>query len=64
MKVIVIEEHSSNYPNPITFEQGEALQLGKQDTEFEGWIRVTTQDGNEGWAPIQYFVNKTISLRF
>ena len=54
MKVTVIEAHSSNYPNPITFEEGETLQLGKQDTEFEGWIRVTTNDGNEGWAPIQY----------
>ena len=54
MKVIVIEEHISNYPNPIAFEQGETLQLGKQDIEFEGWIRVTTKDGNEGWAPIQY----------
>jgi SH3-like domain-containing protein len=54
MKVTVIEEHISNYPNPITFEPGETLQLGKQDTEFEGWIRVTTKDGNEGWAPIQY----------
>ncbi len=53
-KVTVIEEHVSNYPNPIKFEQGEALQLGRQDTEFEGWIRVTTKDGNEGWAPVQY----------
>ena len=22
-------------------------------TEYEGWIWVTTHDGNEGWAPIQ-----------
>jgi hypothetical protein len=54
MKVIVIKEHISNYPNPIAFEQGETLQLGKHDTEFKGWIRVTTSDENEGWAPIQY----------
>lgn len=54
MQVTVIKAHNSNYPNPITFEQGETLQLGKQDTEFKGWIRVTTNDGNEGWAPIQY----------
>lgn len=54
MKVVVIEEHSSNYPNPIAFRQGDKLMLGELDTEFEGWIRAKTIDGNEGWAPIQY----------
>lgn len=54
MKVFVIKEHVSNYPNPITFEPGDMLILGEMDTEYTGWIRVETQDGNKGWAPDQY----------
>lgn len=30
------------------------LTLGEMDTEFPGWIRTITEDGNEGWAPMQY----------
>ena len=54
MKAIVIQEHKSNYPDPITFTQGDQLLLAEVDTEFDGWIRVTTDDNNQGWAPIQY----------
>jgi hypothetical protein len=54
MKLIVIEAHKSNYPNPLRFEKGECLVIGKRDAEFEGWILVTTSDGNQGWAPIDY----------
>ncbi len=54
MKLVAIEEHISKYPNPICFKTGEKLIAGKKDTEFEGWIWVTTVEGNQGWAPIQY----------
>jgi len=54
MKLIVVEEHKSNYPNPISFKKGESLIIGKKDTEFEDWIWVTTKDENQGWAPMQY----------
>ena len=54
MKLIVIEEHKSNYPNPISFKKGESLIIGKKDTEFEDRIWVTTKDENQGWAPMQY----------
>ena len=54
MKLIAAKEHKSNYPNPITFKYGECLSIGKKDTEFEGWIWVTTNGGNQGWAPMQY----------
>ena len=46
--------HRSKYPNPISFELGDRLVLGRRDTEFSGWIWVTTLDGNQGWAPEQY----------
>ncbi|WDE06818.1 hypothetical protein SG34_007935 [Thalassomonas viridans] len=54
MQVVVIEAHVSNYPEPIHFGQGDMLALGELDTEFPGWIRVTTADRNQGWAPVQY----------
>ena len=28
--------------------------IEKKDTEFKGWIWVTTMDGNQGWAPLQH----------
>jgi SH3-like domain-containing protein len=54
MKRIVTQAHVSEYPNPISFAAGETVQLGNEDTEFPGWIWVTTQDGNQGWAPLAY----------
>ncbi|GLT16854.1 hypothetical protein GCM10007938_06310 [Vibrio zhanjiangensis] len=54
MKYIVITGHKSNYPNPIEFHIGDKVTIGEMDTEFEGWIRTTTSNGNVGWAPIQY----------
>ena len=55
MKTItVIESHKSNYPHPISFEKGDLLSVGRRDDEYVGWVRVTTRDGNEGWAPEQY----------
>ena len=54
MKLIVVAEHRSNYPNPIHFKKGESLMIGKKESEYEGWIWVRTKDGNRGWAPLQY----------
>lgn len=54
MPLIVQTIDSTNYPNPISFQVGERVMVGIQDDEFPGWIRVTTHDGNQGWAPIQY----------
>lgn len=54
MKVTVIKAHTSIYPNPIKFRCGESLLLGEVDTEYPNWVKVTTEDGNTGWAPLQY----------
>ena len=54
MKCVVIFKHDSHYPNPIEFRHGDYVNIGRQDDEFPGWIWVTTDDGNQGWAPIQY----------
>ena len=54
MKLVVTKNHKSNYLNPIMFKKGELLVIGKKDNEYKGWIWVTTESGNQGWAPIQY----------
>jgi len=46
----VITSHRSSYPRSISFRQGEALTAGRRDDEYPGWIWVTTEDGNAGWA--------------
>lgn len=68
MKYLVISEYASHYPNPIKFQVGDVVQIGDIDNEFPGWVWVTTYDGNQGWAPIQFLQiddkNKTgISLQ-
>ena len=57
MKLIVVKAHKSDYPNPIRFRKGDILHVGQQNTEFKDWIWVTTKDGNQGWAPVQYVQN-------
>jgi hypothetical protein len=54
MDRIVITRHRSQYPDPIRFEKGDALTLGRRDDEYPGWIRVVIPSGNEGWAPESY----------
>ena len=60
MQYQVIEKYDSAYSNPIKFKAGETLRIGTRDDEYEGWIRVTTMCGNEGWAPEQYINNQLI----
>jgi hypothetical protein len=53
MRLKVLKAHSSSYPDPISFIQGDELKLGGLDEEYKGWIRVKTKDNNQGWAPIE-----------
>jgi hypothetical protein len=54
MKYLVKNRHNSNYPIPIRFQVGDRVLAGKTDDDFPGWIWVTSDGGNQGWAPIQY----------
>ena len=56
MRVNVIEDYATPYPNPITFDAGEIVQIGKRDDEYTGWIWAKTKAGLEGWAPEQYLM--------
>ena len=54
MKRVVVEAHRSNYPNPVRFQRGDRVAIGRRDQEFPGWVWVATEAGIEGWAPEQY----------
>lgn len=51
MRCVAVAAHQSKYPNPIAFEKGERVTLGRTDDEYLGWIWTTLSDGNAGWAP-------------
>lgn len=53
-EVVVVREHKSNYPNPVSFEAGDSLLVGERDTEYDGWVKITDKKGNVGWAPLEY----------
>lgn len=54
MKLRALRAHVSSYPDPIAFAAGETLRLGRHDDEYPGWVRTTTADGKEGWAPLAW----------
>lgn len=42
------------YPDPLTLLAGEAVQTGRRDEEWPGWIWCTKMDGKAGWIPESY----------
>jgi hypothetical protein len=60
MKMRVIQDHVSNYPNPITLEQGATVTLGETyngPEDWDNWVLCHTLDqSNKGWVPEQLLV--------
>ncbi|KOO14340.1 hypothetical protein AKJ18_13605 [Vibrio xuii] len=54
MEVVATRKHVSEYPNPFYLKQGDKVALGAMDDEFPNWIFITSDEGEQGWAPIQY----------
>ncbi|CAM3038656.1 SH3 domain-containing protein [Vibrio neptunius] len=54
MEVVTIEKHVSEYPDPFYLKQGDKVSLGAIDDEFPNWIFITSNKGEQGWAPVQY----------
>lgn len=42
------------YPDPLILLTGEAVQTGRRNEEWPGWIWCTKMDGKAGWAPESY----------
>lgn len=54
MKLVAVQAHRSTYQDPIAIAPGDALSVGRRDKEYPGWIWVTLENGNQGWAPEQF----------
>jgi len=46
--------YTSAYPDPITFDKGDKLLVGKRDTEWPGWMWCEAPNGTSGWVPEQF----------
>lgn len=60
MNYVVIREHKSNYPNPITLEKDERVLVGKKYEGKEGWDNwrycYKMDKSQEGWVPEQLII--------
>jgi len=59
MNVVAVSSYTSSRTNPVRFERGDALLVGRKDADYPGWIWVTTLSGAEGWAPEVYIAMST-----
>ena len=57
MKYHVIKEYKSPYPEPIVFNKGDIVAVGKEftdDPDWNDWIWCEGSHNNKAWAPKQY----------
>jgi hypothetical protein len=50
----VIKPYTRQYPDPISFSQGEAVIRERKDDEFPGWWWCTDKRGKSGWVHEAY----------
>lgn len=56
VKLIVTEQHRSEYPRPITFVKGAHLRIGEKyvgDEGWDNWYFCSMPDQEAGWVPGQ-----------
>jgi hypothetical protein len=54
MQARVVRDYRAQYANPIRFAEGDMVTIAHRDTEWPAFIWTTTNDGNAGWAPIDW----------
>ncbi|MDJ0624339.1 MAG: SH3 domain-containing protein [Desulfocapsaceae bacterium] len=55
-RYLVIQDYSSEYPNPITFAKGASLVVGKKyegPEDWNDWFFCSTPGQDSGWVPAQ-----------
>ena len=64
MNYIVIEQHKTEFPNPIMLKAGEKVKIGEESTEkWINWVYCKKMDdSNAGWVPKQIinYDNETV----
>ena len=58
---VVVDQHISQYPNPIIVSAGDIVITGREDSEWSGWIFCTNIQSNvSGWVPQQIISALTV----
>ena len=55
-RYLVTQDHTSDYPKPITFTKGASLTVGEQyegPEDWENWFFCSTPGQENGWVPAQ-----------
>jgi 8-oxo-dGTP pyrophosphatase MutT (NUDIX family) len=47
-------DHKPYYPDPLVVSVGEEVTVGREDTEWVGWLWCTSAAGKSGWVPKRY----------
>jgi SH3-like domain-containing protein len=55
----IIQAYTSQYPDPICFGAGEAVQVLRGDAEFPGWFWCRASSGKEGWVHRSFLAAET-----
>ena len=50
MFVEIIKAYTSQYPDPICFDAGAAVQVERDDLEYPGWFWCRMPSRKEGWV--------------
>ncbi len=49
-EIQVTKGYTAQYPDPICFDAGASISVGKQDPDYPGWFWCHTLSGKEGWV--------------
>jgi hypothetical protein len=55
MRYLVLTDYARQYADPISFEQGEAIQRERSDDQNPTWWWCTDKRGKSGWVHESYF---------
>lgn len=50
VRLSITTAYQAQYSDPIRFEAGEPISVGRADTEFDGWYWCRSASGKEGWV--------------
>ena len=56
IQYLVIKDHTSEYPEPITFAKGASLLVGEKyegPEDWDNWLFCETPEQKGGWVPSQ-----------
>ena len=57
----VTQTYQSPYPDPILFQAGEQVEIGKkysEDPDWKNWLWCKGENGQQAWVPLQYLTIK------